>query len=227
MGNNLKINIVYFAYLHSNDWEKIVMEQLVSLKNTSLYELADNIYISLVCDDLKLKRIKQLIWAKFKKIQIINRYDGNYFEYPGLEAVYNISEKDEESIILYFHTKGMTSQSKHPGNELIRKKLFQYTIENCDLYVQKFNEVSDLDIGGVFISEFKFVWYNFFWIRSTYVKNHLPKPEFTKHRYYWERWIGNEYSLKPEIKTFSPILGFDNLKNRAQLNQQRSKLFKL
>lgn len=38
MGNNLKINIVYFAYLHSNDWEKIVMEQLVSLKNTSLYE---------------------------------------------------------------------------------------------------------------------------------------------------------------------------------------------
>lgn len=225
MVNGLKVKIVYFAYLNTDDWEPIVLEQLNSLRNTGLYELADNIYISLVCDDVRLKRIKQLIWAKFKKIEIINRYNGNFYEYPGLEAVYSLSQKDDDSIILYFHTKGMTSQKKHPGNASIRQNLFKHTIDNYQIYLDHFKKNEDLDVGGIFISEFGFAWYNFFWINSKYVKNHLPKPEFTSHRYYWERWIGNEHSTKKDIKTFSPILGYNKLQNRAQLNKWRGQLF--
>ena len=67
-----KIKIVYFAYLKPNEWEDIVLEQLWSIRNSKLYDLADSIFISLCCNDVDLKRIKQHIWAKFKKIQIIN-----------------------------------------------------------------------------------------------------------------------------------------------------------
>ena len=34
MTNKLKVKVVYFAYLHQDIWEPIVMEQLNSLKQT-------------------------------------------------------------------------------------------------------------------------------------------------------------------------------------------------
>ena len=220
---NEKVNIVYFAYLNSDSWEPIVLEQLNSLKSLGLYDIADNIYISLSCQDEQLKRLKQLIWAKFKKIQIINHFKENLYEYPGLKAVYDVSQNDD-SVILYFHTKGMTSGKKVDGNHELRRILFDYTINNYSSYLDNFKNNPNLDIGGIFPSEFGFVWYNFFWVRSKYVKEHLPKPEFTKHRYYWERWIGSEYSSKKNILTYSPLLNFNKLGNKAQLYQKKLQL---
>ena len=64
---------------------------------------------------------------------------------------------------------------------------------------------------------------NFFWIRSRYVKEHLTPPEPTSHRYYWERWIGKENSTKKDILTYSPVLKFQKLGNKAQLYNVRNK----
>jgi hypothetical protein len=224
MNGDEKIKIVYFAYLFSNQWEEIVLGQLNSLKSTKLYEDADEIYISLQCNNEQLKRLKQHLWAKFKKIQIINRFDKNMYEYPGIKAVYDLSQKDD-STILYFHTKGMTSEKKFPGNKDIRNQLFKYTIENYKEYLNEFSKNKDLDIGGVFPSEFGFIWYNFFWVRSKYVKEHLKIPEPTNHRYYWERWIGSEHSTKKNILTYSPALKFQKLGNKAQLYKWRNNFF--
>jgi hypothetical protein len=221
----MKIKIVYFAYLKPGIWEPIFLEQLSQLKNCGLYDLADNIYISLSCNNDDLKRAKQLIWAKFKKIEIINLFFVNQYEYPGIKAIYDLSQ-DEDSVILYFHTKGMTSGIKNGGNHTIRKMLFKNVIENYELYLDEFKKNEELDIGTILPSEYGFAWYNFFWVRSSYVKNHCKLPEFTSHRYYWERWLGNEHSSKKDIVTFSPLLGYNKLNNRQDLNNKRAFILK-
>jgi hypothetical protein len=221
----MKIKIVYFAYLKPGFWEPIFLEQLLQLKNCGLYDLADNVYISLSCNNDDLKRAKQLIWAKFKKVQIINLFSDNLYEYPGIKAVYDIS-LGEDSVILYFHTKGMTSGEKNNGNHTLRKILFKNVIENFNLYLDEFKKNDTLDVGTILPSEFGFAWYNFFWVRSGYVQKYCIPPEFTSHRYYWERWLGNEHSTKKNIVTYSPFLGYNKLKNRADLNNKRSIIFK-
>jgi hypothetical protein len=218
-----KINIIYFAYLKPNEWEKIVLEQLWSLKNSDLYDISDNIYISLCCNDTDLKRIKQHIWAKFKKIQIINQFKDNTYEYPGFKAIWEVSQR-EESNILYFHSKGMTSESKIAGVSELRKFLMENTVLNYKTYLNSFNENPDLDVACIFPSEFGFSWYNFFWINSEYVKKHLSIPEINKNRYYWERYIGSENSTKKDIVCYSPFLGYKKLGNKAQLYQLRKKI---
>ena len=97
----MKIHIVYFAYLKPNQWEDIVLEQLWDLKSSPLYELADSINISVCSDDVALKRLKQHIWAKFKKVGIINWQTNNSYEYPGIKAIYDLS-KNEVQMDIYF-----------------------------------------------------------------------------------------------------------------------------
>ncbi len=222
--NNRKIKIVYFAYLKPNEWEPIVLEQLNSLKSSKLYDISDNIYISLCCNDTDLKRLKQHIWAKYKKIQIINIFSQNHYEYPGLKAVWDISNESDDSVILYFHTKGITSAQKYPDRHNIRRFIFKNTVENYEEYVNEFNKNPDLDIGCIFPSEFGFSWYNFFWINSSYVKNYLPEPKPVQNRYFWERYIGSEHSTKKNVVTYSPFLKENKLGNKAQLYQWRKKL---
>ena len=79
--NNLKIKIVYFAYLVPNVWIPIVTEQLDSLKSSGLYDLANDIYISLIADDTELKKINILLRDRYPKIRIINRYIDNVYDY--------------------------------------------------------------------------------------------------------------------------------------------------
>jgi hypothetical protein len=219
----MKIKIVYFAYLKPNQWEDIVLEQLWDLKSTPLYDLADSINISVCSDESSLKRLKQHIWAKFKKINIINWQSNNSYEYPGIKAIWDLSKDDDDSIVLYFHTKGMTSQEKIKGVDGLRKFLHKNTISNFESYLTEFKNNPGLDVGCVFPSEFGFSWYNFFWIRSSYVKNYLPEPIPNKNRYTWERFIGSEYSKK-DVKCFSPFLGHNKLGNKAQLYQLRKKI---
>jgi hypothetical protein len=221
----MKIKIVYFAYLTGDNWQDVICEQMNSLKGTSLYEMADEILISVVCDEDKLKRLKQHIWAKWKKIKIHSIEKINQYEFPGLRSVWEVSQNCDDCVILYFHTKGMSQVSHKRGGSDIRKILFKLTIQNYETYLNEFKKNPKLDIGMVFPSEHGFAWYNFFWIRSSYVKNFLPKPEYTSHRYYWEHWIGSEHSKKNPV-TFSPFVGYTRFGNRAQFNNFRNKLWK-
>lgn len=222
----MKIKIVYFAYLNGENWQEIVCEQMNTLKGSELYELADEILMSVVCDEVKLKRLKQHIWAKWKKVQIHSIENSNLYEYPGLRSVWQVSQNCDDCVILYFHTKGMSQSSSKRGGNDIRKILFNSTISNFKVYLNEFKKNPKLDSAMIFPSEHGFAWYNFFWVRSSYVKKHLPEPKYTKHRYYWEHWIGSEHSSKKDPVTFSPFIGYKKFGNKAQFNVHRNKIWK-
>jgi hypothetical protein len=208
----MNIKIVYFANLIPNTWEPIITEQLDSLKKLELYNKASNIYMSVISNDRELIKLKELINIKYKKIELKNIFKENYYEYPGIKTLYQIAQDDDDEIILYFHSKGITS-NQHEN----RKYLFSHTIENYNLYLQEFKRNKELEVAGIFPNVDGFCYFNFFWTRSSYVRNYCSKPEISENRYIWEVWIGTEFSRKKEVITFSPLVGYTKLKNSNEI----------
>ena len=208
----MKIKIVYFAYLIPNRWETIVKEQLNSLYNTELYNDAVNIYISVISDDCQLIKLKELLKYNYSKVEIINVFTDNVYEYPGLKAIYQIAEDDDDTLLLYFHSKGMTSNQTET-----RQYLFKYTIGNYQSYINEFVDNKLLDTAGAIPHNNGFVFFNFFWARSSYVRNYCNKPIISDNRYIWEVWIGNEFSRKQKVITYSPIIKYDQVTHHHEV----------
>ena len=201
------IKIVYFAYLVPNVWIPIVTEQLDALKDLDLYEKAKNIYFSVIADDTELEILKLVLKEKYQKVEIINHYYENLYEYPGIKAVYDISnENEDDTIILYFHSKGMISNAHWD-----RRRLFDISIKNYKLYINEFDKNKNLEVGCALPHKCGFAYFNFFWIRSSYMKKWVPEPVPNTDRYVWECWIGNSFSKKEEVVTFSPYHGYDTV----------------
>ena len=217
----MKVKIVYFAYLIPDKWENIIKEQLDSLKKLKLYNDAINIYMSIISDDEELVKLKILLKNNYDKVQIYNLYNDNYYEYPGIQTIYKIAEDDDDTLLLYFHSKGITSNQHET-----RQYLFKYTIENYNQYIYEFNKNKYLDVAGAIPHLNGFVYFNFFWARSSYIRNYCSKPEISENRYIWEVWVGSEFSRKKEIVTYSPIIKYDQVKNNDEVWDIHNRMIK-
>ena len=215
----MNIKIVYFTYLVPNKWEPIVLEQLEALYNiTSLYEKA-SIYISVIDDSEsqnEFNKLRNIVASKYNKIQFINVFSTNVYEYPGLKSVYELSTDNDSEYILYFHSKGMTS-NQHAE----RNVLFKYTIQNYEKYLCEMENNKEIDTASLIPCVKGFGYYNFFWARSSYIHKYCSKPEYSQsyiqhERYTWEIWIGNNYSRKSFIKTYSPYFKYNGVEQHLQ-----------
>jgi len=208
----MKIKIVYFAYLLQGKWEKIVLEQLEQLYSlTELYEISD-IYMSVIDVSehaVELEKLKKILNEKYSKIQLKNVFYTNENEYPGIKTLYELSTNNDDEYMLYFHSKGMTSNADD-----VRKTLFEYTIANYADAITEFQINNETDIVCIIPTGYGFAYFNFFWARSSYIKKYCSEPKNTEQylrydRYTWELWLGNHYSNKKFIKTYSPILKYN------------------
>ena len=216
----VNLKVVYFSYQIPVIREPIVIEQLSSLKSLDLYYIAD-IYMSVNTNDTELEKLKLLLKDHFAKIKLINISNSNQFEYPGIKTVYELSENNNDTFILYFHSKGMTS-----NQHLVRQKLFEHTIANYKIAIQEFIKNPELDVVSAIPATWGFGYYNFWWARSSYIYQYVQEPqntpEFMKNwRFTWEMWLGNynNYSLKKAILTFSPILKYWAVYNEVPAGQ--------
>jgi hypothetical protein len=211
---NHTIKIVYFAYLVPNRWHSVVKEQLDALKNLELYETASNIYFNVISDDLELEQLKVFLKNDYPKIEIANHFYENVYEYAGIKNLYDISSENEENTyILYFHSKGMTSYA-----DIDRQNLFRNTISNYKEAIEAFENNKEIDVVCAIPHAFGFAYFNFFWIRSSYVKRWLPVPVISDNRYIWEVFIGSYYSKKPKIITYSPLLKYETTDSATDPN---------
>ena len=194
----MKIRIVYFAYLAPGAWRPVVLEQLNALKALALYG-SSTIHMSVVSNDAELAGLREMLARDYPEITLANVFQENVFEYPGIKTVWEAAqESDPDTIILYFHSKGMTS-----GEHDARRKLFTWTIENHYYYAKAFENDPRLDIGCLMPHVEGFAYFNFFWVRAGYVKAHCPKPEISADRYVWETWLKPIDAHVPKV--FSPM----------------------
>jgi hypothetical protein len=217
----MKINVFYYTYLYPNHWEKIVTEQLQSLKECGLYDFADKIYITITSNKQDLDKLTKLIENNYNKIKILKYSLENKYEYYGIKSLYDMSEKN--SVNLYFHTKGVTSGITNKNNNNIRLGLFNYLIKDFKKILSEFNINKDLDICTLIPHERGFGYYNFFWVRGEYLKKYCQIPTENSNRFYWEEWLGKPHSKKDNIITYSPLLNYEKVNTKDEVIKIRNK----
>lgn len=211
-----KIKIVYFIYLRPNYWQKIFIEQFDNLKSCGLYDKTDEIYISVIDEYDEFKELKKIIKKDYPKVRLKNVFKKNYFEYGGFKTLMEVT--DENCIILYFHSKGMFSETIENNVNKIRKILFDNTIKNFNFFIDNFQNRPNLNLGGLFINKNGFVYYNFFWINGEFIKNKIPTPKINEDRFVWETWLKN-YFQKNEEKNFISPYDYTKFENKTQVKK--------
>jgi len=182
------IHIVYFINCLCNinylDW-------LVNQINLVRYMNA-NIHIISVIPSSKENEFRQKVLQLFPNV-IIECYYENEFEYRGILKVWQLGQTfyKTNDIILYFHSKGMTHAKSYEHN-----KNDNYNIILNDIHKIKeiFTVFPKIDKIGFFSGGCGWIWYNFWYVRGSYIHS-VEKPLKTSRRHYYEDWLGRKVSI--------------------------------
>lgn len=198
----MKLNIFYFAYLVSEI--DVFLDQVNLLKSSGLYNKANKIYISIqtaknnLCGG-SIENDKEVLKAlsTIPLAEVIYKKSEDLYEYPGLKLAWDEAQKDKsfDSISLYFHTKGIATRNL--GNTHIRKILEKTLLIDYENILNKFKLNLSINKIGLYKSLNGFLWFNFFYVRNSYLAYH-KEPIISSNRYYYEEYIkgkGNEDTI--------------------------------
>jgi hypothetical protein len=107
-------------------------------------------------------------------------------------------EESKNHIILYMQGKGMFNQEAHlvGARTCTNFALTNIVVANWRLVLGKFSENSKMQKSGFMCTITGFIWYNYYFVRSSYIKT-LVRPILTSRRHYYEDYLslkmpGNE-----------------------------------
>lgn len=215
------IYIVYFAYMDvgNQNWDtsrakNLILAQIKELNDTGLADAAKRIDIvitapkssnfnnsSILKLDKATRNIKGLSDIIKKKV-VIHGERGNAFEYPGLRKVWDTAKsiyeedpsKSDKSVILYFHSKGMSNGNKNNVKTAENKMLTDMVITPWKKIIERFASEPKLNKAGHSApKDGGWIWYNFWWARASYIygpTTRCPRPILTDRRHYYEDWLG-------------------------------------
>ena len=98
----------------------------------------------------------------------------------------------QDSIFLYFHTKGMVNHGRHTARPAAEADLFERTIIPWREVVKVFKINATVTRVGEYPAPAGWIWVNFWWARTSYVQS-LTEPIRSKRRHYYEDWLGRLY----------------------------------
>jgi len=173
------------------NWEEIVNESLITLKESGLLQVAKKMYVTVVGQHF------QKVLDIFSKLNLLESHiiindcgDETNFEFPGIENVRRIALDYPHSKILYFHTKGASHIHHQAHMKNWRQYMEHYNITRWEHCIEKLNSY---DICGV---DFKKAGEtavgphfsgNFWWANAQYIR----KCKFEKNsRFDCEKFIG-------------------------------------
>jgi hypothetical protein len=194
INNSKKYCFIHSCILHGKvDYCIHILNNLVfNLTSSDLYDYLKLIFIINIGSPIEED------YYSDKKIKIINFSEDNSLnELKTLNLIHSFCELNEDSQILYIHTKGIS----YINNNNMTK--FSYDWKNMMLYflIEKFNDCFDLlkknDVIGCnyFISPKKHFSGNYWWANSNYVKNNLSKIYGT-NKMDAEMWILSSNNVK-------------------------------
>ncbi len=203
---NSPLAVFVHNYL-DNDWFNIVKEQFFKLKSSGLYTRSDKLFFGVYSklDEEYLKFKKEVdILDSDSKIELV-RYNDNNFEFNTLLSLQNYCKLNQNSHVLYYHTKG---SSRSPNDNCYyyitswRHCLEYFNIEKWKYSFSNLIQNKSDVCGALYVHWFKFLNYefrnyysgNFWWASAKYI-NKLPnlsrfKSEYLSSRVELELWIG-------------------------------------
>lgn len=193
-----RIGIVYFVYINpKKDWKKIISGQLNDMKNSGILDEAD-VYIE-VNNSNAASDVKEFFSLLDYSIKNVEYHQDNTFEYYGIHKLWSLSHEDKYEYLIYLHTKGMSYRNKFfnlvKGRNIRELILTYYTFKDYKHTLSVLDSNQEIIRAGImprcdddsFYKTGCFIWFNFYWIRSSYVKT-LEEPVITDDRYYYEAW---------------------------------------
>jgi hypothetical protein len=197
------IHIVYFTFFDRNERaHKLITEQMKGLRDIGLAAAAKSIHIVLSTpktsnfnnsSEEKLHEVESLIHSILPSAEV-HVSSGNRYEYPGIRKVWSIAKKipaelSKQSLILYFHSKGMTSGNTARVKTSQNETLTNVVINPWKEIVARFESDPVVEKAGFAASSNGFIWFNFWWARASYIAG-CPRPILTERRHYYEDWLG-------------------------------------
>lgn len=203
MDDNRKIIIFCHNYL-VNNWKEIVEDQLNKLLLSGLYSRADEIYYCAYSEtnDVYFNFCEIVInYDTLKKITIV-RHPENVHEIPTLDLLQSIA-KQKKCYILYYHTKGVTSEPNFGDNIKSWRNILEYfNIEewkDCVEQLKNHDTVGCLYVTNQILAGVEFINYysgNFWWSKSEYISRLDNIREiYSGDRIIAEKWIGSSYHV--------------------------------
>jgi hypothetical protein len=188
--NEEEIIIVYYIYINPHkNWKSIVLGQINDVKNIGLFDCCK--FFCVICTpEIRLfNECKKII----NESKIIYTHElVNNFEYPGIKKLHELGTLYPEKILFYMHSKGMVFHSTNDRN-LHEMNILVNTIKNWKYIIRIFKKYPFIDKAGLFPDISGIIWFNFFWIRGSFLKD-LNPPIISTDRYYYEhKFIANKY----------------------------------
>lgn len=211
---NIKKILVYNIFVDGkSEFREIISGQVNDIIKFGLLEEVD-LYVTatVTVDNFKHKeQAKKFISTVCEKAKSVEFFSENRFEYFGIRKVWYLAQIYHESIILYFHTKGISQKSISRNS--IERILTSHSFKEWKLIIDIFHQNPEINKIGLFPSENSgsniepwggWVWYNFWWARGSYITR-CPKPEISENRYYYESWLGLANNVSWKDDCFSLI----------------------
>jgi len=198
-GERIEINIFWHILLKNHAIE-IIREQLRCMKESGLFDRANNIFIGLIVVDFTLLKEFQLIISSIKTNIVAESVNELDYEFLTLDYVYEKCCKENPFYGLYIHTKGVS----YPGNEggkFWLDYMNHYNITRWKEAVDKLDKGYDL-FGVNMLTENnipanrRHYSGNFFWFWSDYISTLTdPKLLDRRNRGEAEMWACSNYPI--------------------------------
>lgn len=120
----------------------------------------------------------------------IHTVAGNMFEFPALHFLWHKACSHPDDIFLYFHNKG-TTRAKLFGLRRAAQEMavFREVVAPWREIAKLFSFYGKrMQHTGSFPATGGWEWFNFFWVRGSYLQ-HVAEPMKTSNRYYYESWL--------------------------------------
>jgi hypothetical protein len=224
------IFIIYYAFINPiNHWKDIIIGQLNDIKDSGIIlNTSHNINLEIIFSSDSMDNINDAIAITndFFKDIAFNKYNiiiinDNLYEYPGISHLYKKGVENPDALLMYFHTKGMSFHN-NAGRINDEIKLTRYTLFYWEKIINIFNDKEHINKITLACSEEGWGWFNFFWVRGSYLKN-CDEPIITDNRYYYESWLGRakkngSYTdcynlLTPDVPYYDPYAALNYLSN--------------
>lgn len=198
----LPIYGVYHVFCQG-EWQRLVADQYAHLKRSGLLDATTRLQVSCIVftdnDEQELRRI-----IDTDKLDIVSvQRNPRLFEYPALAQVKSLSDQ-EDCLIYYFHTKGISFYGGKPTDKHYR--WFMHNVESWRKEMEFFlmdqwrvavNTLSaDFDMYGSYRwppRPAKHVMYsgNFWWTKASYVRQlaDIHLEQMTDDRLFAELWL--------------------------------------
>lgn len=193
-----KLHVVYFAFLAEHrPWETIIRGQMNDLGACGvLLEPGAALHVMLTdplgsLRDVAVDLIKSTLKSHGVDIEMkvkIEVNSENLYEFPGVYKVYILAHMDRDAYILYMHSKGMVY---HEGMgrdpiELVNTVAVTSRWRRCIAALDRYPHIYKV---GFAPSDQGTVWFNFFWVKASYVRLCSPPPFRSENRWDYEHWL--------------------------------------